>query len=296
MSDEGALIRVEFPALRSGSPTGAAPGESRAGEALASEELAGEELAGEELAGVALVTLDRPALHNALNDALLAQLGEALRGLDADDACRCIVLTGAGDRAFAAGADVREMIDETPASLVARDRFARWDDVAATRKPLIAAVRGYALGGGLELALICDMIVAGDDARFGQPEISLGVMPGAGGTQRLTRAIGKARAMELILTGRQIDAAEAAAIGLVTRVVPADRTLDAALELAARVAAMPPLAVLAATASVRAADEMPLGAGVALERRRFHLLFGTEDQREGMTAFLEKRAPTWRGR
>ncbi len=272
MSDEAALVRVEFPALR--------PGRT----------------AGETIAGVALVTLDRPEVRNALNDALLAQLAGALRALDADDACRCIVMTGAGDRAFAAGADVREMLEETPASLIVRDRFARWDDVAATHTPMIAAVRGFALGGGLELALLCDMIVAGDDARFGQPEINLGVMPGAGGTQRLTRAVGKARAMELILTGRQIDAAEADAIGLVTRVVPAEQTLEAALELAARVAAMPPLAVLAATASVRSADELPLTEGVALERRRFHLLFGTEDQREGMTAFLEKRAPTWRGR
>ncbi len=246
--------------------------------------------------GVALVTLDRVAVHNALNDELLTRLVDALRALDADDACRCIVLTGAGERAFAAGADIREMVDETPASLLARDRFARWDEIAAVRKPLIAAVRGYALGGGLELALLCDMLVAGDDARFGQPEIGIGVIPGAGGTQRLARAVGKPRAMELVLTGRQLGASEADALGLVTRVVPAAETLAAALDLAARIAAMPPLAVRAATAAVRAADELPLAEGVRFERRLFHLLFGTEDQREGMTAFLEKREPSWRGR
>jgi enoyl-CoA hydratase len=272
MSDERALVRVECPARRPGADPE------------------------ERLPGVALVTLDRPEVRNALDDALLGQLGDALRALDADEGCRCIVLTGAGERAFAAGADVREMIDETPASLMLRDRFARWDDIAAIRTPLIAAVRGYALGGGLELALICDMIVAGDDARFGQPEINLGVIPGAGGTQRLTRAIGRLRATELILTGRVIDAAEADRLGLVTRVVPAGQTVAAALELAARVASMPPLAVLAAVASVRAAEELPLSDGIGLERRRFHLLFGTEDQREGMAAFLEKRTPTWKGR
>jgi enoyl-CoA hydratase len=246
--------------------------------------------------GVALVTLDRPEALNALNDALLAQLVEALRALDADPGCRCVVLTGAGDRAFAAGADIREIISETQASLIARDPFARWDEIGAIGTPLIAAVRGFALGGGFELVLLCDMIVAGDDAKFGQPEIKIGVIPGGGGTQRLTRAIGKAKATEIILTGRMIDAQEADRLGFATRVVPADETLDAALELAATVASMPPLAVRAAKDAIAAADELPLSSGVALERKNFHLLFGTEDQREGMTAFLEKRVPEWKGR
>jgi enoyl-CoA hydratase len=278
MSEERRMVRVDFPARRAANSEAAGPSADRT------------------VPGVALVTLDRPEALNALNDALLGELVDALRALDADAECRCIVIAGSGERAFAAGADIREIAGETPASLLARDRFARWDEVAATATPLVAAVRGYALGGGLELALICDMLVAGDDARFGQPEIGIGVIPGAGGTQRLTRAVGKARAMELVLTGRQVDAAEAERIGLVTRVVPAERTLDAALDLAATVASMPPLAVLAATASVRAADQLPLAEGVAYERRRFHLLFGTEDQREGMAAFMERRTPTWKGR
>jgi len=275
-------VRVEFPAHRR-APVGGTASSAPA-------------VAGERIDGVALVTLDRPEARNALNQELLTGLVDALRALDADPACRCIVLTGAGDRAFAAGADIREIAAETPASLLADDPFARWDEVAATRTPLIAAVRGYALGGGLELALICDMIVAGDDARFGQPEIGIGVIPGGGGTQRLPRAVGRGRATELILTGRLIDAAEAERIGLVARVVPAADTIGAALTLAATIASMPPLAVRAAIASVRASDELPLAAGVAFERRNFHLLFGTEDQREGMAAFLEKRRPTWRGR
>jgi len=179
---------------------------------------------------------------------------------------------------------------------MARDRFARWDEIAAIRIPLVAAVRGYALGGGFELALLCDMIIAGDDSRFGQPEIKIGVIPGAGGTQRLTRAIGKARATEVILTGRTIDAREADRLGFVTRVVPDAEVLEVALSLAATIASMPPLAVRAAKDAIAAADELPLSAGVAYERRNFHLLFGTDDQREGMTAFLEKRPPGWTGR
>jgi enoyl-CoA hydratase len=246
--------------------------------------------------GVALVVLDRPEALNALSEPLLVELVAALRGLDEDPSVRCIVLTGAGERAFAAGADIREMAGDTPASLLLHDRFTRWDEVAATRTPLVAAVRGVCLGGGLELALLCDLLIAGDDASFGQPEVRIGVIPGAGGTQRLTRAIGKARAAELILTGRRIDAAEADRLGFVTRVVPAAETVAAALELAAAIAAMPPLAVLAAVDAIRAADELPLSAGIAHERGAFHRLFGTEDQREGMAAFLEKRTPVWRGR
>jgi len=249
-----------------------------------------------EVDGVALVTLNRPEALNALDAELLRQLVDALAALDADDACRAIVVTGAGDRAFAAGADIKEMAAATPVSLTTANTFARWERIRAVRTPLIAAVRGYALGGGNELAMACDLVVAGEDAQFGQPEIRIGVMPGAGGTQRLTRAIGKARAMDLILTGRSIDAREAERLGLVSRVVPAEETLDAALELAATIASMPPLAVLAAKEAVERAFELPLGAGLEFERRNFFLLFASEDQKEGMAAFTEKRAAQWRGR
>jgi enoyl-CoA hydratase len=245
---------------------------------------------------VALVTFDRQEALNALSFDLLDELAATLEHLDADPTCRAIVLTGAGSRAFAAGADIRELADQTPARLEAEGRFAAWDRIGAVRTPVIGAVRGFALGGGCELAMSCDMIVAADDAQFGQPEIRLGVMPGAGGTQRLTRAIGRARAMELILTGRSIGAREAEAMGLVTRVVAAEETLDSALELATRIAAQAPLAVRAAKEAIRQADELPLSAGLAFERRAFFLLFGTEDQTEGMAAFTEKRPARWSGR
>src|SRR3990172_9700021 len=245
---------------------------------------------------VALVTLDRPEVLNALNYQLLGELASALEALDADEACHCVVITGAGDRAFAAGADIKEMADQTPVTLTRKNHFARWERIKRVRTPLIAAVRGYALGGGCELAMACDMIVAADDALFGQPEIRLGVMPGAGGTQRLTRAIGKARAMELILTGDRLPAREAAALGLVTRVVPPEETLLAALRLAARVASMPPVAVLAAKEAVNRAFELSLEAGLEFERRNFYLLFASDDQKEGMAAFIEKRSPKWKGR
>ncbi len=222
---------------------------------------------------VALVTIDRQDALNALSFDLLDQLVVALESLDGDPACRAIVLMGAGERAFAAGADVRELASQTP----------------------IAAVRGFALGGGCELAMTCDMIVAGEDAQFGQPEIRLGVMPGAGGTQRLTRAIGKAKAMEMILTGRTMAAREAEANGLVTRVVPTEATLDAALDLASVVAAQAPLAVLAAKQAILQAAELSLSAGLDHERRAFFQLFGTDDQTEGMTAFGEKRPASWTG-
>jgi enoyl-CoA hydratase len=248
------------------------------------------------LEGVALVTIDRREVLNALSFDLLDALADAIETLDADPACRAIVLTGAGTRAFAAGADIKELATQTSSSLQEGRRFEVWDRLGSVRTPLIAAVRGFALGGGCELAMTCDMIVAGDDATFGQPEIAIGVMPGAGGTQRLTRAIGSARAMELILTGRSIGAAEAERLGLVTRVVPADATLDAALELAARIAGMPPLAVRAAKAAVRDASERPLSIGLAEERAAFFALFDTEDQAEGMQAFTDKRAPVWTGR
>jgi len=245
---------------------------------------------------VALVTIDRQDALNALSFDLLDELAATLEALDADPACRAIVLTGAGDRAFAAGADIRELSTQTPTTLAAGNRFAVWDRIAAIGTPLIAAVRGFALGGGSELAMSCDMIVAGEDAQFGQPEIRLGVMPGAGGTQRLTRAIGKAKAMEMILTGRTMGAREAEAHGLVTRVVPSEATLDAALELATVVAAQAPLAARAAKQAILQAAELSLSAGIEHERREFFRLFATDDQTEGMTAFDEKRPATWTGR
>jgi enoyl-CoA hydratase len=275
-ADEPDVVRVEFPA-RPAVGRGSGPEDDPARH-------------------VALLTLDRHAQLNALNDRLLGRLVEALETLDADPDCRCIVITGAGERAFAAGADIREMAGATPESLEASRGFGSWARIKGIRTPIVAAVRGYALGGGCELAMTCDMIVAGDDAQFGQPEIKLGVIPGAGGTQRLTRAIGKAKAMELILTGRSIDAREADALGLVTCVVPAEATVDAALALAARIAAMPPLAVAAAKRAVAQALELPLTAGLEFERRAFFDLFGSDDQREGMAAFIEKREPRWSGR
>ncbi len=246
--------------------------------------------------GVALVTLERPEALNALDFALIAELTDILEELDADPACRCIVITGSGDRAFAAGADIKELAVQTPISLTLENHFHRWERIKRVRTPLIAAVRGFALGGGCELAMVCDMIVAGDDAVFGQPEIRLGAMPGAGGTQRLTRAIGKARAMELVLTGRNMDVREAEAFGLVTKVVPAEATVDAAPELAATIAEQAPVAVLAAKEAVLRAFELPLEAGLEFERRNFFMLFASDDQTEGMAAFAEKRQPEWKGR
>jgi enoyl-CoA hydratase len=245
--------------------------------------------------GVALVTLNRPEVLNALDYATLGELVEAIEALDADSAIRCVVVTGAG-RAFAAGADIKEMADATPVTLTVANHFARWERLRRIRTPLIAAVRGFALGGGCELAMACDMVVAADDAVFGQPEIKLGIMPGAGGTQRLTRALGKAKAMELILTGRNLSAAEAEARGLVSRVVAREETLNAAVALAAEVAAMPPLAVRAAKEAVNRAYELSLDAGLEFERRNFFMLFASEDQKEGMRAFIEKRRPEWKGR
>jgi enoyl-CoA hydratase len=277
---EAARIRVEYPV-----PAGL-PG------APASET----ETAAPPITGVALLTIDRPRVLNAIDDETMRQLVDALERLDADPDCRCIVITGAGERAFAAGADIAEMADETPESLAASGRFERWDRIAAVRTPIVAAVRGYALGGGCELALACDMIVAADDAVFGQPEVKLGVIPGAGGTQRLARALGKARAMELILTGRQLPARDADAHGLISRLVPPERVLPEALELAAVVASMPPLAVQAAAEAIDLAAELPLAAGIQAERRAFHELFASQDQKEGMHAFLEKRRPAWRGK
>lgn len=280
------VVRVEFPApapftLPSASPRDSKPAPTRPPPTLP---------------GVALVTIDRPGALNALDRSVMAGLVEAFRALDADPACRCIVLTGSGTRAFAAGADIKEMADQSPESLARTGGFQRWEELRAIGLPIVAAVRGYALGGGCELAMSCDLVVAGEDAVFGQPEIALGIIPGAGGTQRLTRAIGKAKAMEMILTGRTLNAREADARGLVSLVVPAEEALDRALELAGRIAAQPPLAVRAAKAAVNAAYEGSLSTGLADERAAFFELFASEDQKEGMAAFTEKRAPTWKGR
>jgi enoyl-CoA hydratase len=282
------LVLVEFPARRRG--TGAAVA-GVAGAASAGAASPGDP--GEPIPGVALLTLNRRRALNALSFTLLTELADAAEALDADPDVRAVVITGTGSRAFAAGADVAELSEQTPATLLESPGFRGWDRVAAVGVPTIAAVRGFALGGGAELAMACDMIIAGSDAVFGQPEIKLGVIPGAGGTQRLTRAIGQARAMELILTGRQVAADEAERLGFVTRVVPAEETLATALGLAAAIAALPAGAVRAAKAAVRAAAETPLAAGIDRERGLFTGLFGTPDQAEGMAAFLGKREPRW---
>ncbi|HZF42029.1 MAG TPA: enoyl-CoA hydratase [Sphingomonadaceae bacterium] len=244
---------------------------------------------------VTLVTLNRPQALNALNSATLSDLIAAFAAFDADDTQRCLVLTGS-EKAFAAGADIKEMQDQGFASMYASNFFAGWERVTATRKPWIAAVSGFALGGGCEVAMMADFIIAADSAKFGQPEIKLGVTPGMGGSQRLTRAIGKAKAMEMCLTGRMIDAAEAERAGLVARVVPAADLLAEAMKTAEAIAAMAPLAAMAVKEMVNAADEMMLAQGILFERRLFHGLFGTQDQKEGMSAFVAKRKAEWTGR
>ena len=244
---------------------------------------------------VALLRLNRPKQLNALNAQVMDQLCEALEALDADDAIRCLVVTG-NERAFAAGADIGEMAIASPIDMLRGNRIAQWDRVRRISKPVIAAVNGWCLGGGCELAMALDLIVAGEGARFGQPEINIGVIPGAGGTQRLTRAIGKSRAMEMVLTGEPIDAAEALRLGLVARVVPDELLVDDALALAAVIATKSPIALRLAKESVNAAYEMSLTDGLAHERKLFYLLFASEDQQEGMAAFLEKRAPDFKGR
>jgi len=244
---------------------------------------------------VGLVTLNRPKALNALNGQLIGELSAALDAFEADDAVGAVVITGS-ERAFAAGADIKEMQDKSFAEVAAGDWLADWDRLARARKPVVAAVAGFALGGGCELAMMCDLIIAAETARFGQPEIQLGVIPGAGGTQRLTRAVGKAKAMDLILTGRQMDAAEAERCGLVARVVPADRLIDEALEAAARIAGFSRPSVLMAKEAVNRAFETTLAEGTRFERRVFHALFATQDQKEGMRAFAEKRAPRFENR
>jgi enoyl-CoA hydratase len=244
---------------------------------------------------IALVRLNRPKQLNALNGQVMDALCEALEALDRDDAIRVMVVTGS-DKAFAAGADIAEMADAGPMDMLRTNRIAQWDRVRRITKPVIAAVAGWCLGGGCELAMALDLIIAAESAKFGQPEIKIGIMPGAGGTQRLPRAIGKSKAMEMILTGEPIGAAEAERIGLVSRVVPNEVLETDALDLAAEIARRAPLALRLAKESVNAAYEMSLTDGLAHERRLFYLLFSSEDQKEGMAAFLEKRDPDFTGR
>jgi enoyl-CoA hydratase len=239
---------------------------------------------------VRLIRLNRPQALNALNATLMRELTAAVDAFEADDAVACMVLTGS-DKAFAAGADIKEMADKTFAEAYLGDFAANWHRVAAARKPIIAAVAGFALGGGCELALQCDLIIAADNAKFGQPEIKLGIIPGIGGTQRFTRAVGKAKAMDIILTGRMMDAEEAERCGLVARIVPLASLIDEAIKVAETIAAMSLPSVLGAKETVNAAFETTLAEGVRFERRVFHSLFATADQKEGMAAFIAKRPP-----
>ena len=245
---------------------------------------------------IAVVQLNRPDVLNALNEELMSELLDSLRALDDDEAIRCIVLTG-NEKAFAAGADIKEtFVTATPVSMLAQDLTTKWEGIRKIRKPIIAAVSGYALGGGCELAMTCDIIVASETAQFGQPEINLGIIPGAGGTQRLTRAVGKSVAMELILTGRRFKADEAKAIGLVAQVYPAASWLEDAKALARTIAEKPPVAVRLATEAIDLAFSSTLEAGLEFERKAFYLLFATEDKKEGVDAFVNKRKPVFRGR
>jgi enoyl-CoA hydratase len=244
---------------------------------------------------VGIIRLNRPQALNALNKALIAELIEAIKAFDADDGIGCMLITG-NEKAFAAGADIKEMADKSFIEAYLGNFVSGWDAPARARKPIVAAVAGFALGGGCELAMQCDIVIAADTAKFGQPEIKIGVIPGIGGTQRLVRAVGKAKAMELILTGRMMDAAEAERSGLVARVVPAANLVDEAMKVAATIANMSLPSVLAGKEAVNHAFESGLSEGVAFERRIFHSLFATEDQKEGMRAFIEKRQPNWKNK
>jgi enoyl-CoA hydratase len=247
---------------------------------------------------VTLIKLNRPQALNALNGQVLADLIAAFAAYEADDSQRCAVLTGSGEKAFAAGADIKEMADKAAADFYLEDFFAKWTShvVEAVRKPWIAAVNGFALGGGCELAMMADFILASDQAKFGQPEIKLGVAPGMGGSQRLTRAVGKSKAMEMCLTGRMMGAEEAERAGLVARVVPHDELMTEAMKAATTIAEMPPMAAIVNKEMVNAAFETDLAQGVRHERRLFQILTASEDKAEGMAAFIEKRAGVWKGR
>jgi enoyl-CoA hydratase len=245
---------------------------------------------------VGLITLNRPKQLNALNDALMDELGQALKAFDADAAIGCMVITGS-EKAFAAGADISAMAKYEYADVYGRDFITRnWETIRTVRKPVIAAVAGFALGGGCELAMMCDFIIAADNAKFGQPEIKIGIIPGAGGTQRLPRAVGKSKAMDMALTGRMMDAAEAERAGLVSRIVPLDKLMDEALGAALLICEQGQLAVLACKEAVNRAFESGLSDGVMFERRLFHSMFATADQKEGMDAFLNKRKPSFQNR
>jgi enoyl-CoA hydratase len=244
---------------------------------------------------VGIVRLNRPQALNALNNALFGELGSAIAAFEADAGIGCILLAGS-DKAFAAGADIKEMADKSYTDASASNWAANWVAVTHARKPVVAAVAGYALGGGCELAMQCDLIIAADNARFGQPEIKLGIIPGIGGTQRLAHAVGKAKAMDLILTGRMMDAAEAERAGLVARVVPAASLMDEAMKVAETIASMSLPSVMAAKEAVNRAFECSLAEGVLFERRVFHALFATDDQKEGMAAFIAKRPPKFKNR
>ena len=245
---------------------------------------------------IATVQLNRPEVLNALSEELMDELVAALEGLDSDEAIRCIVLTG-NEKAFAAGADIKSsFVEATPVSMLAQDLTTRWERIRRIRKPIVAAVSGYALGGGCELAMVCDIIVASETAQFGQPEVNLGIIPGAGGTQRLTRAVGKYVAMEIVLTGRRVKADEAKAIGLVAQVYPAASWLDDAKALARTIAEKAPVAVRLATEAIDIAQSSTLDAGLEFERKAFYLLFATEDKKEGVDAFVNKRKASFKGK
>jgi enoyl-CoA hydratase len=245
--------------------------------------------------GVGLIRLNRPQALNALNAALIAELGQALAQFDQDQKIGAIVITGS-EKAFAAGADIKEMASKSFMEAYLGDFLASWDKVANQRKPVIAAVAGFALGGGCELALMCDFIIAAETAKFGQPEIQLGVMPGAGGTQRLARAIGKSKAMDMVLSARMMDAAEAERSGLVSRVVPAEKLIDEAMAAAKKIASFSQPIAMMAKESVNRAFETTLAEGIRFERRLFHAMFATDDQKEGMAAFIDKRKPSFKNR
>jgi enoyl-CoA hydratase len=244
---------------------------------------------------VGIIQLNRPQALNALNRELMAEVIAALEGFDADEAVGCLIITG-NERAFAAGADIKQMASATPVAMLDNPFIDYWDRLRRINKPIIAAVSGFALGGGCELVMACDMIIASESAQFGQPEINLGVMPGAGGTQRMARAVGKALTMEIVLNGRFLSAAEALHYGLVNRVVPVELYLEEAIKFAAEIAARAPVAVRLAKEAVNQAYEMSLEAGLAHERRLFYMLFATEDQKEGMDAFVNKRPAQWQGK
>ncbi len=241
---------------------------------------------------VGTVQLNRPDALNALSPELMQELVEALEAFDADDAIGCMVLTG-GEKVFAAGADIKKMASASAMDMLLVDQLARWDRIRKLHKPVVAAINGYALGGGCELAMMCDMIIAGETAKFGQPEIGIGVIPGAGGTQRLTRAVGKAKAMELILTGRQFSAQEALEMGLINKVVPAELTIEEAKNLAKAIAEKPAIAVRLGKEAILKAFDTTIEGGLDYERKLFYLLFASADQKEGMQAFMEKRPPVW---